>query len=244
MSTFHTLCACALALTLSACGGSSSPDAGPTDNPTTPTLSVSSLQGIWRSPTGALSTLSVVALPDGRVWALISDASSVRAIKGNFAAQGNAYLASGKSFTLGTTTTSSASLTATVLEKTSLSGVISTGSLNENYSLAYQTRYDTPATLGDFAGAWSASLGPGSVNWSISPTGGLSGTRTTGCTYSGQLSLRAELKAVVDAVITETCAGTSTLFSGVAIKSEDKTGINLLMTNADDSAAVAVNLGR
>lgn len=248
MSTSHTLCACALALTLTACGGSSSPDAGPTDNPTTaiptPTLSLSSLQGIWRSPAGAPSTLSAVALPDGKVWALISDVSHVRMIKGGFAVQDNAYLASAKSFALGITTTSSANLTATVLEKTSLSAVLSTGSLSENYSLAYQSRYDTAAALADFAGTWSATLGPGTVNWSISPMGALSGTRTTGCTYSGQLSLRAELKAVVDAVVTETCAGAVTQLSGVAVRSEDKTSINMLMTNADESSAVAVNLGR
>jgi hypothetical protein len=205
---------------------------------------VSSLQGIWRSPAGAPSTLSALALPDGKVWALISNASSTRVIKGSFAVQGNAYLASGKSFNLGTTTSSSTSLTATVVEKTSLSGVISTDSLGENFSLAYQSRYDSAAALADFAGAWSATLGPGTVNWTIGATGALTGTRTTGCTYTGQLSLRAEQKAVVDAVVTETCAGAVTQLSGVAVKTEDKLGISMLMTNADDSAAVALNLGK
>ena len=250
MNTSHVLCTCTLALTLVACGGSPSSDPVPTPTPTpnpTPTLSVSSLQGIWRSPAGAASTMSAVALPDGKVWALISNANNMRVIKGSFAVQGNAYLASGKSFTLGTTTTttttSSTSLTATVLEKTSLSGVISTGSVTENYSLAYQSRYDTAATLADFAGAWSATLGPGTVNWTIGATGALTGTRTTGCTYTGQLSLRAEQKAVVDAVVVETCAGAITQLSGVAVKSEDKASITMMMTNADETAAVAVNLG-
>lgn len=241
MNTSHPLFACVLTLGLVACGGSPSYDPAPTPTPT-PTLSVSSLQGIWRSPAGAASTLSAIALPDGKVWALISDASSTRMIKGSFAVQGNAYLASSKSFTLGTTTTSSTSLSATVLEKTSLSGVISTGSLSENYSLAYQSRFDTASTLADFAGAWSATLGPGVVNWGINALGSLTGTRTTGCTYTGQLSLRAELKAVVDAVVTETCAGAVTTLNGVAVKSEDKLGITMMMTNADESAAVAVNL--
>ena len=205
---------------------------------------MSSLQGIWRSPAGAASTLSAVALPDGKVWALVSDASSTRVVKGSFAVQGNAYLASGTSFILGTTASSSTSLTATVLEKTSLSGVISTGSQSENYSLAYQSRYDTAAALTDFAGAWSATLGPGVVNWAIAASGALTGTRTTGCTYTGQLSPRAEQKAVVDAVVTETCAGAVTQLSGVAVKSEDKASITMLMTNADETAAVAVNLAR
>jgi hypothetical protein len=245
MKTSHSLLSSLLALTLVACGGSPSSDPAPTPTPTptpSPTLSVSSLQGIWRSPAGAASTLSAVALPDGKVWALISNASSTRVVKGSFAVQNNAYLASGKSFTLGTTASSTASLTATVLEKTSLSGVISANGLTENYSLAYQSRYDTAAALADFAGVWSATLGPGTVNWTLGSTGAITGTRTTGCTYTGQLSLRSEQKAVVDAVVTETCAGAVTTLSGVAVKSEDKLGINLLLTNADESAAVAVNL--
>jgi len=204
---------------------------------------VSSLQGIWRSPAGAASTLSAVAMPDGKIWALVSDASSIRVIKGDFAVQGNTFLASGKSFTLGTSTIASTSLTATVLAKTSLSGTITTASLTENYSLAYQTRYDTAATLADFAGAWKATLGPGTVNWAVTAAGALTGTRTTGCTYTGLLSLRAEQKAVVDVTITETCGGAVTQVSGVVVKSEDKLGINMMMTNADGSAAVAVNLG-
>jgi len=247
---FTPLASVLAAVLISACGGSPSSDPTitlpppPTPTPTpTPSPSVSSLQGIWRSPAGAASTLSAVALPDGKVWALVSDANSTRLIKGSFAVQGSAYLASGKSFTLGTNTISSTSLTATVLAKTSLSGVISTGSLTENYSLAYQTRYDTAATLADFAGTWKATLGPGTVNWTVTSAGTLTGTRTTGCTYTGLLSLRAEQKAVVDSVVTETCVGAVTQLSGVAVKSEDKLGITMMMTNADESAAVVVNLG-
>lgn len=243
MNTYQTLLSSVLALTLVACGGSPSNDPAPTPTPDpNPTLKVSSLQGIWRSPAGAANTLSAVVLPDGKVWALVSNATSTRVIKGLFAVQGSAFQASGKSFTLGTTTASSTSLTGTVLEKTSLSGVISTGAATENYSLAYQTRYDTAAVLADFAGDWSATLGPGTVNWTIGATGALTGTRTTGCTYTGQLSVRAEQKAVVDVAVAETCAGAVTQLSGVAVKSEDKTGINMLMTNADESAAVALTL--
>ncbi|MCF8169039.1 MAG: hypothetical protein K9J77_10545 [Rhodoferax sp.] len=80
------------------------------------------------------------------------------------------------------------------------------------------------------------------MNWILGSTGELSGTRTTGCTYTGILSLRTEQKAVVDARVTETCAGAVTQLSGVALKSEDKLRITMLLTNADESAAVAVLL--
>jgi hypothetical protein len=56
------------------------------------------------------------------------------------------------------------------------------------------------------------------------------------------LSLRAEQKAVVDAVVTEACAEAVTTLSGVAVKSEDKLGVTMMMTDPDESAAVAVNL--
>jgi hypothetical protein len=154
------------------------------------------------------------------------------------------WLNRGKSFTLGTTTTSCTSLTATVLEKTSLSGVISTGSQNENYSLAYQSSYDTAAALAEFSGVWSATLEPGVVNWTVGSNGALTGSRTTGCTYTGQVSLHTENKAVVTVTIAEACAGSVTQLTGVGALSSGKTLLGLVMTMAGEGSAVAVNLAR
>ncbi|MCF8210258.1 MAG: hypothetical protein K9K38_12800 [Rhodoferax sp.] len=44
------------------------------------------------------------------------------------------------------------------------------------------------------------------------------------------------------AAATETCAGAATQLSGVAAKTEDKLGITMLLTNGDESAAVAISL--
>ena len=247
MNNIYKLSVSALVWALVGCGGSPSSEPVPTPTPITPetptvSVSVSALQGLWRSPSGAASTLSAVALPDGKVWALISNASSIRLLKASFALQNNSLVGTGKSFNLGTGTTGAISMSSSVVEKSSLNGAITTAGVSEPYSLAYQPRYDTPASLGDFAGAWSATLGPGTVNWNINTSGALTGTRTTGCTYTGQISLRTDLKAVANAVVTETCAGAVTQLSGVAIKNEDKLGITMLMTNADESAAVAVSL--
>jgi hypothetical protein len=232
-----------LALTLIACGDSPSSDTAPPPTPTpAPVLSVSTAQGIWRSAAGAASTLSAVVLPDGKLWAVVSNTSGIRLIKAAVDVQNNSLVGTGKSFTLGTSTTSALSLSVSVVEKSSLNGVFSSADVNEPYSLAYQSRYDTPASLAEFAGAWQATLGPGTVNWTIGSTGSLTGTRTTGCTYTGQLSVRVDQKALLDAAITETCAGAVTQLNGVALKTEDKQGISLLMTTADESAAVAVTL--
>ena len=237
MNTFATLSLSALVLSLLACGGSPSSDA-----PANSTLSTVALQGIWRSPAGAASTLFTTVLPDGKVWALIANANSTRLLKGGFEVQNNSFVGTGKIITLGTTTSSAASLSASVVEKLSLTGAITSAGSSEPFSLAYQLRYDTPATLGDFVGTWRATLGPGTVTWTIGAAGELTGTRTTGCTYSGQLSLRAEQKAVLNAVVTEDCSGVLTKLSGVALKSEDRQGISMMLTNSDDTAAVAVNL--
>lgn len=242
MKTLHILSPLAMALLVAACSGSPGSEPVPVA-PTVPKLSTTSLQGIWRSPAGAASTMSAVVLPDGKLWALISNANGVRVLKGGFEVQANSFAASGKSFLLGTTTSAAVTLTASVVEKSSLTGTISTAGA-EPFSLAFQPRYETPATLGDFAGTWNATLGPGNVNWTISATGALTGTRTTGCTYSGQLSLRGEAKAVVDVTVTENCASTLTHLAGVGTKTEDKSGVSMLLANDDNSAAVALSLSK
>lgn len=243
MTTSQTFLGSVLALTLVACGGSPASDStpAPTPNPT-PIVSVSAAQGIWRSAAGAASTLSAVVLPDGKLWAMVSNASSIRLLKAAVAVQNNSLVGTGKSFTLGTSTSSALSLSISAMEKSSLNGAFGSNGMSEPYSLAYQARYETPASLAEFAGTWQATLGPGTVNWTVTPAGALTGTRTTGCSYTGQFKVRAEQKAVLDVAITETCAGAVTQLSGVALKTEDKQAISLLMTNADESAAVAVTL--
>jgi hypothetical protein len=251
MSIHNRLTLFTLALAIAGCGGSpsSSTEATSTNptpvnpTPTTPaSLSVASMQGIWRSPIGSANNISAIALPDGKYWALVASPSSVRMIKASFNIQNNALAATGTSYNFDSSATSAVSLISSVIEKTSLTGSITTGTLVESVSMAYQNRYDTPASLTDFVGAFRATVGPGTVNWSIDSKGTLTGTRTTGCTYIGQISLRAEKVAVVDTVLTETCAGVVARLSGVAVKNEDKQGITMLMTNADESAAVAVIL--
>lgn len=241
MHIFQTLFVAALTLMMAACGGSS--PSQPAVSPE-PALSESSLQGLWRSPVGASNTLSAVVLPDGKLWALMSNTGGSSVIKGALSVQNNAFVGTGKRFDAGATTVTTVALTANVIEKSSLSGVITNDGLSEPYALAYQPRYDSAATLADFAGTWKATLGPGVVSWTLTTAGELSGIRTTGCTYTGQLAVRAEKKAVVDVSMTENCAGIATVLSGVAVKSEDKLSITMLLTNANESAGVVVILAQ
>lgn len=239
MKHLHPLQAVSLAIaviTLSACGG------GGDNAPTVP--STTDLQGIWQSASGAATSTSAIVLPNGTVWAVLSNGAVTRLIKASLTAKATGFEGSGKSFTLGTSTVTNLNASATLVAKSSGTFTItdtSTGQ-SEPYALSYQTRYDTPAVLADHAGNWQATLGPGVISWSINASGALSGTRTTGCTYSGQVSLRQEQKAVVDVLVNETCSGALTVLQGVGALSTDKTRLSLVMTTPNDAAGVAVNL--
>jgi len=257
-STMHTpvrtLAAVLAAAFITACGGGGgdapapAPAPAPTPSPTpTPVQTVSALQGIWQSAAGAAVTSSTLVLPDGQLWSVISStsgATTTRLVKASLAAQTSGFGGSGKSYTLGSTTVDNVSAAATVVEKTSLSGTISGNGQTEPFALVYQARYDTPAVLAEFAGNWSATLGPGVVNWTLGSTGALTGSRTTGCTYTGQISLRTESKAVVNVVIAETCAGSVTQLTAVGALNSNKTQLGLVMTTAGEGSGVAVNLTR
>src|SRR3990167_1546244 len=101
----------------------------------------------------------------------------------------------------------------------------------------------TAATLAQFTGPWRDVRGPGAQNWNIAANGALTGTRTTGCTYVGQLTERAERKAVVDVNMTEDCAGNRVRLLGVATLNTTN-GISMVVTTENESAAVALTLLR
>jgi hypothetical protein len=255
MNKLLPLGAAVLALALAGCGGS--PSSGEPATVIAPVLSISDAQGIWRSATGASTTLSAVVLPDGKLWALMSTATSTsastRLLKGSMAVEANTLAGSGKSYNLSTGTVDNLSLSASLTVKSALSGSItSTVAAAESYSLSYQTRYETPATLGDFLAdaskPWIGNFGDIAVTWTVN-AGSIAGTSTTGCTYAGTLSLRNEAKAVVDVTVNETCAGVLKQFSGVALRSDaTAAGVTnaatalMLTTTAAPDAALAVML--
>lgn len=188
-----------------------------------------------------MPAVSALITDNGQTWVVLTDTGSTRLVKASLTASGTGFTGTGTGFGLGTTTVLPVTLSASAIAKTSLSGNISTSGQSEPYSLAYQTSYDTPAALTDFAGTRSGTLGPGTVTWTISASGALSGTRTTGCSYTGQVTLRPEAKAVADVAVTETCPAVTQL-SGVAVKSADGTGITILLTTDGDAQGVLLGL--
>lgn len=58
------------------------------------------------------------------------------------------------------------------------------------------------------------------------------------------LSLRAEHNAIVEATVTDDCAGSVIQLGGNAVKTEDPFAIDMLMSNSVDTAAVASSLSK
>ena len=240
------------AVLLAGCGSSDSvppdtPEPGPTPAPT-PTLAA--LQGLWQSTAGDAVSTSAIVLPDGNLWAVqvhgTGASTTTRVLKARLTVQGSGYSATGKSYTLGGSTSAPATVAvaASGVEKTSLNVRTGVDAGAETLTLAWQARYDTPASLAGFAGAWSATLGPGMVRWNIDDQGRISGTRTTGCTYTGQLALRPERKAVVDALVQEDCAGVRIPLEGVATINPDSGRMSMVLTTPDEAQAVVLGLAR
>jgi hypothetical protein len=206
-------------------------------------------QGIWQSAAGAVTSVSTVVTANGQVWSVLTNATTTRILKANLALNGSGSSGTGKAFVLGTADIEAVTLNATSVARTSLSGtIVSTATTagavaqTDQFSLTYQSRYETPATLASFAGgAWTATLGAGTLNWSITSDGAITGTRTTGCTYAGRLSLRTEARAVADMVLTESCPAV-TQFSGIALKTQDNAGITMLLTTTGDAQGVVIGL--
>ena len=109
-----------------------------------------------------------------------------------------------------------------------------------NYSLgaantAKNAAYRKAATLAAMATKWTATIQGQSFEWTFSSAGVLSGINlTTGCTYTGALSLRSgDSSAIMNASITEQCDGSAaTLFTGIAYINENNRPQFVLISNS------------
>ncbi len=223
-----------------------------------PTPALSQAQGIWQSAAGAATAASAIVLPDGQLWAVLVNgagvSSTTRVLKASLAAQGSHYSAAAQSYTQGSGASAPGSVpvAASVVDKGALEVRVGTGTGAESLALALQARYDSPTQLADLVGNWSAAVGPGVVRLAVDAQGRITGSRTTGCTYTGQLSLRAERKTVVDAQLQEDCVGARVQVSGVATAQAAATTatgtvpaqLSMVLTTADETQAVVLALQR
>ena len=258
-----------LTLTLSACGGGGSDSASTTPTtPTVPTTPTSSLtQGRWVSTnlTPAYTAVQVPATTGANtpavdtVWALAQDASTLIKLKANGIAQ-TAGAVTGNVYTLGTSSVTavnggSYTLSATAATATSAAGqqmslqpVLGTTALFDRTDVM-----STALQANQANGKWQADLGTVKVNWTVqnanasgattTATTNLSGTSTTGCTYSGQSTVVTS-QSLYKVQFTETCAGSGTstaqTFAGIGTLSSDSTRLTVVATNEAETKAAAL----
>ena len=265
--------ALALSLALCACGGGGSDTTAVTPPPvtpvvpTTPAPTSSLTQGRWVSTnlTPAYTAIMVPAASGASppavdtVWALAQDASTLIKLKANGTAQ-TAGAVTGNVYTLGTSsvtavTGGSYTLSATAATATSAAGqqmslqpVLGTTALFDRTDVM-----STALQANQANGKWQADLGTVKVNWTVqnanasgattTATTNLSGTSTTGCTYSGQSTVVTS-QSLYKVQFTETCAGSGTstaqTFAGIGTLSSDSTRLTVVATNEAETKAAAL----
>lgn len=95
-----------------------------------------------------------------------------------------------------------------------------------------------PASAEHAQGNWQANFEGGQVNWSVKNQS-LTGTATTGCSYSGQL-MPLSAMAVYRVQITETCAKGELRLDGIATVNSAADRLSVLATSDNDSVSAAL----
>jgi hypothetical protein len=212
-------------------------------------------QGRWIS-TAITPAYSAIMVPStagistpaiDTVWALAQDGSTLIKLKASGAAQ-TAGAVTGNVYTLGTTTVSAVNAGSYTIQSSasgqqmSLTPILGTTVVfNRSDAMSSALRAD------QVNGRWAATLDSATVNWTVqtSSTGtkNVTGTSTTGCTYSGQTTIVAS-QSLYSLLFTETCGATTQTFTGVATMSSDDSRLSVVATNEQEARAAALVFAR
>lgn len=233
------------AMMLGGCGGSSSGTSTSTTTTagtttTTTTLPATPVTGFWNGTQGTSGTEAIL-LSNGDAWVVYLESGAAT----NFArlqlqTAGRTVSGTGTRYLLGTGGTEAVTgLTGTLSETNALSGSMTTAGGSTTFSLAPVAAGSiSVAASTDAAGSWSGAYGNGasSLSLTITGSGALTGTSTTGCSYSGSLLPRAADPALFDISFTETClVGSPKSLSGIAKLNGAKTTVSFAVTTVDRS---------
>ena len=193
-------------------GGGSAASTGPT---------ISELRGFWSGATGA-SLGKVVSLGDATMW-LVEEVNSVpvAVTKAAWSASNGGLTGTGRRVVVDTGAGSDVSLTVSAVGAgASLSGTFNAAAFSWTYSSAGVGSLASSSLQGTWTGQFNQ--GAVALTWTISSTGKITGTTTTGCVYDGALGDRTDNLRVVDLKVSENCAGTVKPLTGVG--TVDSTG--------------------
>jgi hypothetical protein len=250
------LAACTLALV--ACGGGGGGGGGSDGGSVQPPPPVLvnpalAMEGFWTgnvtaAPDGATRSEAVV-MPDGTEWVLFENATAITAVA-KLALTGTAVnstdatvTGTGNYYRLSNGTRTAATESGTASTSGSFTGTVTvSGNAATSFTWASVAGFTTQSLASDVVGTWNGSAGGGAVqvSWAINASGTVTGTSTTGCTYSGTLRPSTGT-AVYDVAVAENCAGTVRNMSGIATlrstsSTTSKNALNVVFT-ADAGAS-------
>ena len=209
------LSAIALTLLLAACGGGGGGGSG------TP-ASAGTAEGMWVGSTSTGYGVAMLVLENAETWGFYySGSTTAGVLYGTSTGTSSSFNATGTDFNFYDRSSTSGSLTGTVVPGTSINA---TGSTGGSLSLAYDSTYNTPASLATVAGnyvGWGVtkSTPSQSVVFTINSAGAISSTGVN-CSVAGSVTPRSSGKNVYNVSTTFTgsaCAlGNGTTTTGVA----------------------------
>lgn len=251
---FSTIKAATLALStaaLVACGGGGGGEVAEGDSDLPSALTLASAQGFWGVTPSDTTSVSAVILPNGQFWVIYQNVNAVSAFaNGNLSLKGKTYTGVGKHYSLPggivNTFNISANLeednsfikSSTIFNNTTTIGT----TLPFTQSWAYNKTYENAVSQASVQGRWSGEQGAVSLVWDIDSAGKIAGTSTTGCTYIGTINPNANRVAVLDAIITESCAGSLKTLNGIALLNTTRTGLSVAYTSQAGSQGGVVFL--
>ena len=249
--TLPLLLATSVTILLTACGGGGdSSDPGTGTGTGTTGFDPGTLQGRWTTASGTTPGVTALVVPDSSTtatpattataWVLAQDASRLVKVSAT-----GTQSANGKSYDLATPATPANPATdiTTGSYTTNLSAspksISFTNVLGTSLTLTQSDTLSGIAATADAAGTWKASAGAIDITWTLTDTGSLSGSSTSGCTYSGSTTTPTTVK-LYRISFTETCSGTATAFSGIASLSAAKTQLTVTATTTGDAKGSAL----
>ena len=206
-----------------------------------PLAKISDMVGFWEGSFDSVK-VSTLVLSDGTAWTVTNE-TAPKIMRAALKVNGGTASGGADVYTYGGSTKSTLAMTAAI-NQGNLAGALTYAKgdtfQRTNYSLgaantAKKAAYSKAATLAAMAKKWTKTISGQSFEWTFSDAGVLSGVNlTTGCTYTGPLSLRSgDSSAIMDAKITEQCDGlAATVFTGIAYINENNRPEFVLISNS------------
>lgn len=227
------------AAALAGCGEGGAGGDGPVP---TPTPTESPAQGFWSGTLAGTASASAVIVDNGDAWIVFQDVVAGANTVTGFAraaltVSGTSFMGTGRHYKLADNTVQSFTASGTLQAANTLQTTVVTGAQAPvgPAALAYSARYRVPAVQADASGQWRATFNAGAsvVTLTVGSAGALTGSSTTGCTYTGSLVPRSATVAVYNLALNETCVTGASAMNGIGTLNEAKTGLSLAFTSAD-----------